>query len=257
MLRRRIIPRILVNQTKMGYVAVTSRKFDNFIIVGEPLSQFKIMESNKADEIAIINVTKNNYNNLNSFKTIISKVVRNSSTPISAGGGIKIIDDISLLMDAGIEKVTIPIKTDMDNIGLIKKASNRYGTQAIQVSLDYYSDNGSYLIRNFHESLTLNKLEEIVKAYCSAGAGELLLTNIDRDGSKMGLDFELFSKIHNLVSVPIIIAGGANSSENFSDAFMMGLDGVMTGTYFAKMDHNLLQLRSNMSVKGINVRASI
>ena len=89
----------------------------------------------------------------------------------------------------------------------------------------------------------------------SAGAGEIVLTDISRDGSRIGLDFELLKHLRSKVNQnPILVSGGVNSAENFVEAFDLGADGVISGTYMAKMDHSLLQLRSKIAVSNVNVR---
>jgi cyclase len=257
MLRRRIIPKILVRTLGKHQVAAISKSFETFFNVGNPLSQLKIMDSNKADEIAITYLNPKGSSADRDFLKTLSTFVSNSTTPLSAGGGIKTKDDIKRFMDTGIEKITIPITEDRSNLELVQFTAQNYGKQAIQVCLDYKATQNSYFIHGFNTGRSLTGIGNLIHEYETIGAGEIVITNIDRDGSKIGLDLEFFAAVAPLASTPLVISGGAGSAENFVDAFNAGADAVMCGTYFAKMDHNLLQLRSKISVGGINVRSII
>lgn len=254
MLRKRLIPKILVKKTGGNYTAVVSRNFDRFITVGDPLSQFKIMDSNKADEISIINLHRGGTSPVSDFSSLLSRFVRASSTPISAGGGIKTLDDADAFMRTGIEKISIPIHKDASNLFLFEYISNKYGKQAVQATLDYFESDSRYTIRNSRLSIDIHELIGLVTRYLNSGAGEIVITNMERDGSRVGLDFSLLKLIDNGIGVPILLSGGAHSADNFVEAFTKGADGVLSGTYMAKMDQNLLQLRSKIAVSGVNVR---
>jgi len=254
MLRRRIIPKILVRNLGKVQVAAISKNFDTLFNIGNPLSQLKIMDSNKADEIAITYLNSKGKSADDEFFETLSLLVSNSTTPLSAGGGIKNRDDVRRFMDTGIEKITVPVKHDTSNINLVKLASENYGKQAIQVCLDYRVNRDEYFIQGSNSGHNLKEIGALIQDYESNGAGEFVITNIGRDGSRAGLDLEFLASVVPLVNVPLVIAGGACSAENFVEAFNIGADAVACGTYFAKMDHNLLQLRSKIAIGGVNVR---
>jgi cyclase len=254
MLRKRIIPKILVRRIGNNYNAVVSRNFGRFITVGNPLSQFRIMDSNKADEISIINLHRGGSSPVPDFSKLLSKLVEASSTPISAGGGIKSKADADIFMDTGIEKISIPIYADGSNLSLFEYISQKYGKQAVQATLDYSFSETLYTIRKSESSKDIDELSSLVEVYIGTGAGEIVVTNVERDGARAGLDFSLLDLVNRGIGVPILLSGGAHSAENFAQAFAEGADGVLSGTYMAKMDQNLLQLRSKIAVSGINVR---
>lgn len=254
MLRKRLIPKILVRKTGDSYAAVLSRNFDRFITVGNPLSQFKIMDSNKADEISIINLHRGGSSPVSDFSNLLSKFVGASSTPISAGGGVKTPADADTFMRTGIEKISIPIEKEASNLLLFDYVSNKYGKQAVQATLDYSESESLYMIRNSNSFINFNELIILLMKYSNAGAGEIVITNMERDGSRAGLDFSLLSLIDNNIGVPILLSGGVHSADNFVEAFSRGADGVLSGTYIAKMDQSLLQLRSKIAISDINVR---
>jgi cyclase len=254
MLRKRLIPKILVKKTGDTYNAVVSRSFDRFITVGNPLSQFRIMDSNKADEISIINLHRGGTSPVSDFSRLLTKFVDASSTPISAGGGIKSQSDADTFMHTGIEKISIPIHADASNLFLFEYISHRYGKQAVQATLDYSFSEALYSIRKSKFALNIEELSSLVERYLNSGAGEIVITNMERDGARTGLDFSLLDLANYGIGVPILLSGGAHSADNFVEAFTRGADGVLSGTYMAKMDQSLLQLRSKIAVSDINVR---
>lgn len=254
MLRKRIIPRILVRKLGDNYTAVVSRNFDRFITVGNPLSQFRIMDSNKADEISIINLHRGGSSPVSEFSIMLSKFVEASSTPISAGGGIKSMLDADIFMKTGIEKISIPIYADSSNLSLFEYVSNKYGNQAVQATLDYSMSESLYKIRRSESQLHLDDLSALLRSYLNSGAGEIVITNMEKDGARAGMDFSLLKIPDYGIDVPILLSGGAHSADNFVEAFRAGADGVISGTYMAKMDQSLLQLRSKIAVSDINVR---
>lgn len=254
MLRKRIIPKILVRKSGDSYIAVVSRNFDRFITVGNALSQFRIMDSNKADEISIINLHRGGSSPVSEFSRTLSKFVEASSTPISAGGGIKSTLDVDTFMKTGIEKISIPIYADASNLSLFEYASKKYGKQAVQATLDYSLSEALYTIRRSQLPLNLADLSDLIRSYLNSGAGEIVITNMENDGARAGLDLSLLKLPSYGIDVPILLSGGAHSADNFVQAFQAGADGVISGTYMAKMDQSLLQLRSKIAVSDINVR---
>jgi len=254
MLRKRIIPRILVKQVGDRQVSVISKNYKTFFTVGNPLSQAKIMDSNKADEISIINVDSYSPGNNKRFAELLQQIVAVSMTPISAGGGIDSYDCARALMGTGIEKITIPVRADTSNLGFVKRISERHGGQAVQASLDYLGLTNGYSLRNGIQIFQDSEIYSLLMTYIEAGAGEVAFCNVEKDGSKSGLDLSLFKLIAGEIPVPSILGGGVRDIDNFVEAFRLGVDGVISGTYIAKMDHSLLQIRSKIAVQGINVR---
>jgi cyclase len=253
-IRKRLIPRILIQEVNNSFVAILSKSFKLASIAGDPISQFKIMEANMADEISIIHKqAKHASLNINFFQ-LLKDIVRVSSTPICAGGGIKSIEDVHNFMKIGIEKVVIPVSEKFDNLEIIKLACNKFGRQSVQVSIDYIEVNNQYFIYKSHTELGIDDLINIASKYILAGAGEVVLTNVLRDGSKAGLDLKLIKGFTQSLSVPVIVSGGANSQSNFAEALLLGAEGVISGTYFAKKDHSLMQLRSSIVSSGLSVR---
>ena len=254
MLRRRIIPRILVREQASRLVAVVSKDFNRFFTVGNPLSQVKIMDSNKADEISIIYTDEPSQEKKDKFFDFLDLAVKSSMTPISAGGGIHTVDEMRRFMGAGIEKLVLPINPTLENLDLVEKVASRHGSQALQVSLDYRVAGDRFLLKTSERALNAEEINSMLSKYIEAGAGEISFCSIDRDGSKSGLDLTLLKLLIADISVPVILGGGAGEIEHFVEGLVAGADGVVSGTYLARMDHSLLQVRSKIAVQGVNVR---
>jgi len=243
-----------VREQSTRLVAVVSKDFNRFFTVGNPLSQVRIMDSNKADEISIVYADKPSREKKEKFFDFLDLAVKSAMTPISAGGGIHTDEEMHRVMGAGVEKLILPIQPKLENLHLVNKVANRHGSQAVQVSLDYRVNTGRYLLKSSPNTLNAEEINSIILKYIQAGAGEVSMCNIDRDGSKEGLDVSLLKLLSADISVPVILGGGAGEIEDFVEGFKAGADGIISGTYLARMDHSLLQVRSKIAVQGVNVR---
>lgn len=254
MLRKRIIPRILVKEQAGRLIAVVSKEFKRFYSVGNPLSQVKIMDSNKADEISIIQIGESLDRDSSKFLDFLELAVKSSMTPISAGGGVRTHEKMRLFMKAGIEKIILPVNTNLKNLKIAEEMAFRHGSQALQVSLDYRLINSGYQLKSSSKNLNIDEIVALLSRYLEAGAGEISLCNIERDGSKSGLDLSLFKILDSVISVPVTLGGGAGKIEDFVEGYVSGADGIISGTYLARLDHSLLQVRSKIAIQDINVR---
>ena len=254
MLRKRLIPRILVKRYKDNFVAVVSKQFEQFITIGQPESQFRILQDNNSDEISIVNLHRQDPSSKMKFLKLLESIVEVSSTPITSGGGIEKLADVDYFMSTGVEKICIPILNDASNISIINYACKVYGSQSVQVTLDYMCAYDSFILRKSVSRLSTLDLLELLDKYFINGAGEIVVTDTQKDGSKTGLNMSLISPIKQRFNLPVIVSGGANNQSDFTKAFNLGADGVISGTYFAKTDRSLLQIRSAISTDGISVR---
>ena len=256
MLKRRLIPKFLARKSSSGsteYEACISRHYSNYRMVGALKSQLRIFESNKADELMVINLEKSSESLNPSFVQAIKESVEMLSTPIMVGGGITSIDDALRLVDVGVDKVLCGVASLNHN--LHEQIAGRLGSQSLSISIDYSVDSEIILVGFCQPSFYgLDSLIDLIADIESSGAGEIILNRIDFDGAKTGLDLWLLENILNIATVPIIVSSGAGKIEHFISAFESGADGIATGTFFAKMDQNPLQLRSRLANAGINIR---
>ena len=256
MLKRRLIPKILARpsgSSQIGYEACISQKYSNLKGIGSLKSQLRIFESNKADELLVINVDKTKVGIGIEFVENIGRVIDFLSTPMMVGGGITSVEDAKALVNVGVDKVICGISGT--NHKLHSKIASTLGSQALTISIDYTLDLGQIVVGHYNPAVfTEKKFLELIKEIEASGAGEIVLNRIDFDGMKLGLDIQTLKTVGSITHLPIVITSGAGKPEDFIYAFNNGADAVATGTYFAKFDQNPLQLRSRLHTSGVSIR---
>lgn len=257
MLKQRLIPKFLSRKSTSSpaniFEACVSQHYSKLKMVGALKSQLRIFESNKADELLVINTSKLPGPLDVDFIQTIRESIEMLSTPIMVGGGINSIDDAASLVGVGVDKVLCGISAF--NHSLHTKIANLFGSQALSVSIDYSIGPEGIFVGNSERFLhDLNSFNILIKRIEESGAGEIVLNRIDFDGTKTGLDLETLQNVLSIANVPVVLSSGAGKPEHFVAAFEAGADGVATGTFFAKMDQNPLQLRSRLYNAGINIR---
>ena len=229
MYRPRIIPVLLLKDLGL----VKSKKFSNLRYIGDPINAVKIFNDLKADELVFLDIRANKEKRKISLD-FVKKVGTEANMPFSVGGGIKCLDDIKEIINAGSEKVILNTFAFL-NPNLIKKASNEFGSSTISVSIDvkkhFFYGKKVYIysgkkITKENPKIYAQKLEEL-------GAGEIILNSIDRDGSMGGYDIELINEVSESVSIPVVASGGAGKLMDFNDAVEKGnASAVAAGSIF-------------------------
>lgn len=258
MSKKRLIPKLQLKSSLRDpnrMLLVISKQFSDYTEIGDPVSQSKIYQDQGADEIIFINIDQRQ-NGITKLSEIIRKVSEEIFMPITVGGGVRNEQDFKLLLSNGADKISINTVA-IENPMIIKETSQKYGAQCVVVSIDYaLNDDGDYRVfTNGGKTETpWNPIEWAVKCE-ELGAGEILLTSIDRDGMKQGIDIKITSQIAHQLKIPIITSGGCGIASHFSDAYLLGgADAVSAGTFFAHRDQNFMQTRSHISNAGVNVR---
>jgi cyclase len=263
MLKRRLIPKLQLKARMIGkhhkMVLVTSIKFKEYIEIGDPVSQAKIYQDQAADELLFVDIDASLENRALLLTDVIRSAAEEIFMPFTVGGGVSTINDFRLLLLNGADKVSINTAA-FNNPGLINEAANTFGSQCVVLSIDFKKTNdGTFKIwtkcgtvETDFDPLTWAKEGE------KRGAGEIILTSIDRDGTRSGLELDLIRKIVDSVSIPVIASGGCGLAKHFIDGFMIGgADAVAAGTYFCFKDENLMQVRSQIKNAGIPIRLHI
>jgi cyclase len=259
MAKSRLIPKLqlrtsLNNPSKL--VLVITRRFNEVIEIGDPVSQAKIFQDQASDELVFVNINPNNKDELPLLAHTINKVAQEIFMPLTVGGGVSKLDDFRLLLANGADKISINTAAFLDH-KLISDAAERYGSQCVVVSIDYRRDtDGNYFVYTHcgQNKTEMNPVEWAIMAE-RLGAGELLLTSMDNDGLKEGLDLELTQQVSNNVGIPVITSGGCGLAKHFSDGFLIGkAAAVSAGTFFAHRDQNFMQTRSHIVNAGVNIR---
>ena len=259
MQKRRLIPKLQMKASRRGnssnMVLVTTQRFEEILEIGDPVSQAKIYEAQAADELIFLDLDAS----IEKRKTRIDVVKRAAEEifmPFTVGGGVSTIEDFQILLANGADKVSINTGA-VQNPDLITRASEIFGAQCVVLSIDYKkSDDGKYFVW-IAGGTCKTSLDPVAwaKEGVLRGAGEILLTSIDRDGTRKGLDLEVTRDVAENVSVPVITSGGCGLASHFVDGFLAGkADAVSAGTYFCFKDENPMQTRSQIKNAGIPIR---
>lgn len=251
MYARRIIPCLDIKDGRV----VKGINFVRLRDAGDPVESAKAYERAGADEIVFLDITATS-----DVRDIVAKLVRKVAkevfVPITVGGGIRTSDDIKAILREGADKVSLnsaAVKTPQ----LITEGAERFGSQCIVVAIDAKkSDNGKWQVY-VAGGRTPTGLDAVgwARRAESLGAGEILLTSMDRDGTKAGYDLELTEAVSSSVNIPVIASGGAGSLEHFYDAFTIGkADAVLAASLFHYNEIPLPKLKEYLRERGIPVR---
>jgi cyclase len=252
MLRKRIIFTLLYNE---GFF-VQSRNF-RLQKVGDINWLEKFYKFNKIafslDELVILNVSKKG-KDLDAFCETVSRLVEGTFIPVAAGGGIRSLQDAEKLFKSGADKIVLNSSL-YNNEKLIKDLVKIYGSQSIVASIDYkiVGENVEVYIGNGTEKILLS-FEDFLLKIKDLEIGEIYLNSIERDGTGFGYDFSLVEKTHNLVTVPLIIAGGAGNEKHFEEALKYNeISAVATANLFNFVGNGLPKAREILIQKGENL----
>ncbi|MBW7840881.1 MAG: imidazole glycerol phosphate synthase subunit HisF [Chitinophagaceae bacterium] len=235
MRRIRVIPALLLHKGGL----IKSVKFKDYKYIGDPINAVKIFNEKEVDEIALIDIDASRENRDPDIKKI-AEIASEAFMPMAYGGGITTIEQIKGLFYNGIEKVILN-KAAVQNPALITEAARLFGSQSVMVSIDVKKHffKGAGVYTNNGKANTGFAPAQFAKKMEDTGAGEILLNNIDRDGTYMGYDTGLIKLVAEAVNIPVIAIGGASGMEDFSLAIQHGASAVAAGSMFVfQRPHN-------------------
>lgn len=239
MLKRRIIPIELLADRRL----VKTISFQAPRDVGDPVKSSRVYSDQDADELILLNISRGQ-RNLKHMIQLVAQISRECFVPLTVGGGIQSLDDAAELFATGADKVLIN-SAAYKNIDLVSKIGDRYGQQAVVVGIDVSFDGQSFKLFSDCGSVQHSVLlDDHIKTVIDAGAAEIMIQSIDRDGSMAGYDLNLIQAVVASSSVPVIIAGGAGDFMHLKQAFDMGVDAVACGSLFNFGDNNPLRAKS-------------
>lgn len=244
-LARRVIPTILVR----GHHAVKGERFNSWRRVGSAIQAVKVFETRQVDELIILDIEATPEGRGPNI-ALIEELAADCFMPLTVGGGVRTIEDIRALLKAGADKVAIGTAA-FDNSNFIREAAEKFGCQCITVSLDVkdrtaYARCGTQFIGFDPASWAV-----IFESY---GAGEILLNNIDRDGTMEGYDLDLIRSVSSAVDIPVIASGGARDYDDFLAAFHAGAHAVAASAMFQFTDQTPAMAKRHLSEHGVRVR---
>lgn len=233
---------------------VKGTNFTSLRDAGDPAELATRYDAEGIDEVVVLDVSATVEGRRALARTIESVAAR-LFIPLAAGGGVRTIDDAAALFDAGADKVSINSAALADP-ALITGIARRYGSQAVIVAIDAKKGDGSHFV--FSHSGTADARREAVawaREAWARGAGEILLTSIDRDGTRAGFELDLTSRVSRAVPIPVIASGGAGAPGHFIDVFTSGhADAALAASVFHFSEHAVSELKHALASAGIPVR---
>jgi cyclase len=253
MLAKRIIPCMDIRNGRV----VKGVNFVNITDAGDPVELAKEYNRQGADELVFLDITAS-HEKRKTVVNLVKKVASEVFIPFTVGGGISTIQDIRSILNAGADKVSINTAA-VENPELIKQASQKFGSQCIVLAIDAKSNSK---MKNGFEVYTyggrkptgIDAIEWANKA-SKLGAGEILLTSMDRDGTKKGFDLKLTKKISEAVNIPVIASGGVGEIKHFTEAYKKGkADAALAASIFHYKEYTVKDIKDNLRKNKVVVR---
>ena len=250
MYTKRIIPCLDVHNGRV----VKGVNFVNLRDAGDPVEIAAAYDKAGADELVFLDITASS-DRRNTVVDMVRAVAEKVFIPFTVGGGIRTVDDFKAILREGADKVSVN-SAAIDNPDLIKEASDKFGSQCVVLAIDAKrTPDGFHIFKHGGRIDTgIDAVEWAIKG-CELGAGEILLTSMDADGTKAGYDLELTRIISENVSVPVIASGGAGSKEDFYDALTVGkADAALAASLFHYKELEIAEVKEYLKKKGVSVR---
>ncbi len=251
MLAKRIIPCLDVNKGRV----VKGVRFVNLIDAGDPVEAAKAYDEAGADELVFLDITAS-AEDRDIILDVVKKTAETVFMPLTVGGGVRSLEDIRKLLESGADKVSINTAAVKEPI-LVEEAAKRFGSSTIVVAIDAKRVGENKWEVYIHGGRTATGIDAVnwAKAVESLGAGEILLTSMDKDGTKSGYDIELTRAISEAVSIPVIASGGAGKKEHFYEAFTEGkADAALAASLFHFKELTIEEVKSYLKERRITVR---
>jgi imidazole glycerol-phosphate synthase subunit HisF len=253
MLKVRLIPSLLLREGR----CVKGSKFSEYRDVGHPVTAAKVYEAQGADELLFLDITAS-ADNRATLLDVISATAEQCFMPLTVGGGVRSVADIRKMLSAGADKVSVNSAAIADH-SLIKDGSTEFGNQCVMLSIDHKigSSGSQEVFTNNGSSTTgMSPLDWALRGQ-ELGAGEILLTSIDSEGSQNGFDLETIAQVSDAVDIPVIAAGGAGTLADLVSAVQTGhASAVAAASIFHFTDQSVIKAHSYMKQAGIDVRMS-
>jgi len=249
-LAKRIIPCLDIKDGK----TVKGINFENITDVGDPVELGALYAGMGADELVFLDITATNEKR-KTLSELVTRIASHINIPFTVGGGISGVEDVSVLLASGADKISVNTAA-VRNPELIRELANQFGSQCVVLAIDTKFVNGEwYVFLNGGRIPTDIKTVEWAKQAVALGAGEILLTSMNNDGTKDGFALDITRSVSEAVNVPVVASGGAGTMEHFIDVFTEGkADAALAASIFHYNEIKIPELKSFLKAKGIEVR---
>lgn len=228
--------------------------FVNIKDVGDPVELGELYAAMGADELVFLDITATNERR-KTFAELVNRIAKHINIPFTVGGGISDVKDVSMLLSSGADKISVNTAA-VRNPKLIYEMASEFGSQCVVLAIDTkFINNDWYVFLNGGRIPTDIKTVEWAKQAVEMGAGEILLTSMNHDGTKRGFALDITRTISELVNVPVIASGGAGTMEHFSEVFLQGkADAALAASIFHYKEIDISELKTYLRNCGIQIR---
>ena len=229
--------------------------FVNIRDAGDPIELGSMYAQQGADELVFLDISATNEER-KTFASLVKQIARHINIPFTVGGGISAVEDVAPLLEAGADKVSVN-SAAVKNPKLIDDLSKAFGAQCIVLAIDARKIDNTWTVHTHGgKKPTDKKLFTWAKEGQERGAGEILFTSMDHDGTKNGFANDPLAKLHNLLSIPVIASGGAGNMDHFIDAFTLGkADAALAASIFHFGEIKIPTLKNFLKEKALNIRS--
>lgn len=251
MLTKRIIPCLDIKDGR----TVKGVQFENIRDAGDPVELAKWYAEQGADELVFLDITATNEGR-KTFAQLVREIARHIDIPFTVGGGISSVADVEVLLQNGADKVSVN-SSAIKKPQLVEELARHFGSQCVTVAIDtkYKEETGWKVYTRAGTIETEHKTVDWAKQVVELGAGELLLTSMNNDGTKAGFALDITGEVAQAVSVPVIASGGAGSMEHFADAFLQAhADAALAASLFHFRELAIPDLKQYLKAQGVAVR---
>lgn len=250
MLTKRIIPCLDIKDGR----TVKGINFENIRDAGDPIELGALYAEQGADELVFLDITATNERR-KTLAELVTRIARHVNIPFTVGGGIAEIEDVSVLLQSGADKISVNTAA-FKNPGLVDSLALEFGSQCIVLAIDTRFEEGDwYVYLNGGRVKTNTKAFDWAKEAVDRGAGEILLTSMNNDGTKQGFALDITAQLSQNLHVPVIASGGAGTMEHFVDVFENAqADAALAASIFHYKEIEIPALKTFLYQKGVNVR---
>jgi cyclase len=250
MLTKRIIPCLDIKDGR----TVKGVNFENIRDAGDPIELGAFYAEQGADELVFLDITATNERR-KTLSELVTRIARNVNIPFTVGGGISSVDDVNVLLNSGADKISVNTSA-FKRPELVDELSREFGSQCVVLAIDTRFENGDwYVYLNGGRVKTEIKAYDWAKEAVERGAGEILLTSMNNDGTKQGFALDITALLSQNLNVPVIASGGAGTMAHFKDVFEIAqADAALAATIFHYKEIEIQALKTYLYQEGVNIR---